>query len=100
MVTELRRKNLLVRKGASQQAGIASQMFFEQIDASAMHGHGRRVRQLKSVLDVHLQNLMLLRGIATIGLQHYTHGCKAFTFRVTDLGAEFEQDRRARSAEC
>src|SRR5687767_5673155 len=57
MTAEVRRVDLFVRERALQELRITTQVCFEQIDASTMQRHYRRVRQLESVLYVKFEYL-------------------------------------------
>jgi len=94
MAAELRRVDLFVTEGATQQVRISPQMLLEEIDAPAMQRHRRRVGQLEPMRDVHLQDLVLCRWLAAVRFQHYVHRRESFACGVIDPGAKLEHERR------
>src|SRR5688572_1680040 len=74
-------------------------MFFEQINASAMERHRWRVGQLESVLDVHFEDLVFRRGVATIRFEHNVNGRDPLAIFITNPRPELKRQRSSRHAQ-
>src|ERR1700730_13173066 len=74
-------------------------MVLQQIDASTMYRHGRRIRQLQSVPDVELEDLVLCRRISAVRLDHHVHRRDSFAVGIMDSSAKLEHERRPRDAQ-
>ena len=74
-------------------------MLLEQIDAAAMQRHSGRVRNLKSVLHVHLQNLMFRGWLAAICFQNDMHGRELLAIAVAHACAKLKHEGGAGSTQ-
>ncbi len=91
MAAQLGRVDLAMREGPLKQVGIATQVSLEQVDAAAMHGHRRRVRQIDAVPREQLEAAVLPLRVAAIGLEDQGDGGEPVAVRVADLGAQLQQ---------
>ncbi len=64
-----------------------------------MERHGRCIWQLEPVLNVHLQDLMLVRWLAAIRFQNYIHRRQSLAIGISHPGAKLQHERRARRAQ-
>jgi hypothetical protein len=88
-----------VRERPFEEPRVAPQVVLEQVDPSPMERHRRGVRQLEPVPDVHLQDLVLGRGLAAVRLKHDIDRREASPVRVADPGAELELQGRPGGAQ-
>src|SRR5258708_28728413 len=99
MAAHFRWKYFLVSESARQKIRIASQMFFEEIDAAAMQRHGWCIRQFDAMLHIHFENRMFFRRFTTIGFEYNINGCDALAIYFAQLHAQLKQYRRAGRSE-
>ena len=64
---------------AREEIRVAREVRLEQIDASAMERHHRRVGRLEAVLDVHLQDAVLGGWVPAVGPEEVLHGVVVHT---------------------
>jgi hypothetical protein len=88
VAAELGRPDLAVGVSAGEQLRVTAQVVFEQIDAAAMHGHGRRIGQLDAVAREQLQAFVLAARIAHVGFRHEGHRGETIAMLVLQRGAE------------
>jgi hypothetical protein len=89
MVQAIRMGNV---ERAREEIRVACQMRIEQVNASAMECHQRRVGRLEAVFDVHLQDAVLVSRPPAIRAQEVFHRVMVHTFRPDNPGAEREED--------
>lgn len=66
-------------------------MLFEQVDATAMERHHRRVGWSEAVLDPHLDDAVFGGRIPSVGPREVLHGIRVHAPGADDAGAEREQ---------
>src|SRR5258708_25848056 len=93
------RVDFLMRKRSGQQSGIPREVGLEQVDASAVYGHGRCVRELDSTRRDELQAPVLALWIAIVGLQQGGYRSERVALRIDEIGTQLQEEVKPGYAE-